>query len=161
MRDDGNAIKDSRWREILACVLIMLAFYGNDWRTDAGTGSPLSHVFAANVELVGRREFVKRGIPFRARIWLVCEHELALGTRHRERFGPRVEFGVVDDLEDAGDRKIIVAYRRGVGRIAMHLPRGGAESIEKLAECSERVRSLFAHGLCHLLLSRCERSAAR
>jgi hypothetical protein len=38
----------------------------------------LSHVFAMHVELIRRREFIKRGVPLRARIRLVDKDEIAV-----------------------------------------------------------------------------------
>jgi hypothetical protein len=38
----------------------------------------LSHVFAMHVALIRRHEFIKRGVPFRARIRLVDKDEIAV-----------------------------------------------------------------------------------
>ena len=63
-------------------VFVWLAFDGYNWRADAIARGPLGHVFAVHVKLVGGREVVERGIPLRARVRLVCEHEIALRSGH-------------------------------------------------------------------------------
>ena len=83
VRDHGDAVEKSRRREILSRLLVLLALDGDDRRADARRGGALSHVFAADVELVRRREVVERGIPLRTRIGFVGEDEIAVARRAR------------------------------------------------------------------------------
>jgi hypothetical protein len=43
----------------------------------------------------------------------------------------------VDDLKNAADRKIIVADRRGVCRVAAQLTGGGFKRVQAMTDCFE------------------------
>src|SRR4029077_7328766 len=131
--DYGDAVKNSRWGKIRTRVFVWLAFHGDDCCTYARARGPFGDVLAVNIEFVSRREVVERRVPLRAWVGLVCKHKVSLRTRYRERLGPWVEFGLVDNLEDAGDRKIVVAGRSGIGRIAAQFTGGGCERIQAMA----------------------------
>ena len=67
---------------MLARVFVWLAFDSYDRRTNTIARSPLGHVFTMHIKLIGRSEIVERGVPLRARVRLVCEHEIALRSGH-------------------------------------------------------------------------------
>src|SRR5678816_16472 len=58
--DYGDPVGNSRRREVLVRVLVRFAFDGHARRADPIASGPLSYVFTADVELIGRCELVRR-----------------------------------------------------------------------------------------------------
>ena len=130
------------------------------WRADAIARRPLGHVFAADIELIGRREIVERGIPFRARIGLCVSTNSPVRAGHSQWLGPRIEFVVLDDLEDAGNRKIVVA-----DRVALAGSRRSSRVMDSSASRQWPIAlsgcdAMFVNRLVQLLLDRRQGSAA-
>src|ERR1043166_2409294 len=104
LRDHTDSTKDARRRGLAACVFAFLPLNSDDRSTNPGTSNSLGHIFAAHIELVSWREFIKRGIPLGARIRFIRQHKLALRGRHGQRLAPWIQLRVLNNLEDA-DRK--------------------------------------------------------
>ena len=93
-RKRRDAVINMRHRKRLAVVPARLAADRYERRAEAILGRAVRNVGAADVELVGRHKLVKRGVPLRARVGLVREHEFAAIGRHMQRLRPRVELCV-------------------------------------------------------------------
>jgi hypothetical protein len=152
-----DAVINVRHRKRLAVVPARLAADRDERRAEAILGRAARDVGAVDVELVSRHELVKRGVPLRARVGLVREHEFAAISRHSKRLRPRIELGRADRGEDAAESEIVVAARRGVAGIAPEFPRRSLRCREVLAKrnqwlaavASQRVRDGLFHTLEH------------
>src|SRR6478735_598750 len=106
--------KDARRCGLAACVFAFLPLNSDDRSTNSGTRNSLRNIFAAHIELVSWREFIKRGVPLGARIRFVRQDKLAVRCRHSQRPRPWIQLRVLNDLEKAADPKIIIANGRRV-----------------------------------------------
>ena len=106
--------------------MVFFAADGYEGRPDAGLGGMFGHILAANVELVGRDEFVEGGIPARAGIFFDGEKNIAPAGGNSKRVGPRRDFGLLERLNHPADGKVVCVAGGRVGGIDLQGARGGA-----------------------------------
>ena len=68
----------------------------------------------------------------------MCEHYLAARRRHAQRFRPRVDAHFANDLENTGEREVVVASGGFVVRLALEFTGGGFNSLQINAKSGER-----------------------
>jgi hypothetical protein len=110
-----------------------------------------------NVELIGRREIVERGIPLRARVGLVGEQKFAAASWHSQRLRPRIELRRADGADDPPHRKLVIVERLLVLRIVPELNQGRFRCGHVSAKCRERLSVIGSERLNDLRLHLCQR----
>jgi hypothetical protein len=80
----------------------------------------------------------------------VSEHIFALLARDGERLAPVCQLRLLDDLENAAERKVVVTLRRRVHRVAVQFARRDVERRHAVAERAQRLGPVMRLRSCEL-----------
>src|SRR5262245_49760203 len=116
---DRDAIVNARRGKILLHPFVRLALHRHNRRANPRAGNSFTDISAMDIELIRRREFITKRIPFRSGIGPVSKDEIAGWTVNHQWRTPWIESRLVYDLENARDAKVVIANCDRVFRIAV------------------------------------------